>query len=333
MTYSGAVHVIDFGIATTTTRVSRTEVGTVRGKIEYLAPEQLKSVKLDRRTDVFALGIVLFEVVSGRRAYRRESTAQTLHAILSEPVPQPSRARPGTPPALDAICARALAKDPADRFQTAAEMRRELLSFIRKQTVDDAGEHLGKVMQRLFADRIAEKAELLRRVRGGDRVVVLPQAEVDVDVEMPTVPEPQTNLAQTLPSRLDDLSPKTGSLPRTSRLLIAAAALLAIASIGVVSATRLRTPGVQERTTTPPPAVDDAVTTPDLPAARVPSPPPTGAPIDPAAPAPSSQASVGDPAIVDAGGRTANPPRPPVRPPAHPTPRPAGSRGSSPSLW
>ncbi len=335
VSYSGAVHVIDFGIATTTTRRSRTEAGTVRGKIEYLAPEQLRAVKLDRRTDVFALGIVLFELVSGRRAYRRASTAQTFQAILSEPPPQPSKVRPGTPAAVDALCARALAKEPADRFQTAAEMRRELLGFIRKQTVEDPGEHLGKVMQRLFADRIAEKAELLRRVRGGDRVVVLPQAEVDVDVEMPTVAESPTNLAQTMPSRPDPTAPSAGAGRRIAWPSIAAALVLAGAVVGM-GAMRLGSSRVHAEQAPPPPAVEDAVRTPDLPAATVASPPPTGASPDPLASASSSQAAAPDPAqaiSADAGARTSSPRRSPSRAPAQAPPKPAGSRGSSPALW
>jgi eukaryotic-like serine/threonine-protein kinase len=185
VTYAGGVHVIDFGIATAADRVSRTEAGTVRGKFQYLAPEQLQGLPLDRRADVFSLGVVLLELASGRRVYKRENQAATLVAIMSEPAPKLSVLRPGAPAELEEICIKALSKHRRDRFQTAADMRRALLAFARRRSDVDPGESLAKRMHEAFAERIAEKADLLQRVREGSEVAKLPAAEVDQQVEIP----------------------------------------------------------------------------------------------------------------------------------------------------
>jgi serine/threonine-protein kinase len=189
VTYDGSVHVIDFGIAARADRITRTEAGVVRGKHEYLAPEQCRAEPLDRRADIFALGVVLFELTSGRRVYRRSSMAETFRAILSEPVPRLLDVRAEATAELAAICEKALAKEADLRFRSAGEMRRELRAFVRMRTDDDVAERLGLLMKRLFADRLAEKNEMLRRVRGGDSLVEMPVAAVDPEIE-PLVPAP-----------------------------------------------------------------------------------------------------------------------------------------------
>jgi eukaryotic-like serine/threonine-protein kinase len=234
VTYSGGVQVIDFGIATTVNRISRTEACTVRGKFEYLSPEQLNSLPLDRRTDIFALGIVLLELASGRRVYRRESHAQTLMAILHDAVPRLTALRPDASVKLEEICSRALAKHRAERYQTAAEMRRDLIAFIRERTIDDLAERLGKVLHEIFPDRVAEKADMLQRVRQGSDVETLPAAEVDVDVDLPTAAADNTmatELSQAIPV---DVAVTT--TPRRRRLVsvfgIGAVIIIVAASTG-----------------------------------------------------------------------------------------------------
>jgi serine/threonine protein kinase len=187
--YSGAVHVIDFGIATNVDRVGRTEAGTVRGKFEYLAPEHIEGRTVDRRADVFALGVVLFELVTGRRLYKRDNHAATMMAILSEPVPDIASFRQDTPARLGAICSRALVKRREERYATVAEMRRDLLAFLRVHTDQDVPDVLGRLMREMFSDRVAEKSEMLRRVSEGARLDTVPVTEVDAFVELPTVCE------------------------------------------------------------------------------------------------------------------------------------------------
>ena len=148
VSFDGAVKVIDFGVARALGRISETVPGGLKGKLQYMAPEQVTNGEADRRSDVFALGIVLWEALCGRRLYRRESELETLRAIVREAPARPSSIRPVSP-RLDNIVMRALAKDPAERFQSAAEMglALERLAFA---TEDFAPSQLAAHMKALF---------------------------------------------------------------------------------------------------------------------------------------------------------------------------------------
>jgi hypothetical protein len=166
--YSGQLKVIDFGIAKAADRTSRTQTGTVKGKFAYMAPEQIRAEELDRRADVFALGIVLFELLTGRPLFARDNDLLVMQAVCIDPLPALSTLRPDAPPELERIAAKALARDRDARYESAAAFRRDLLAFARTlDTAELPDEELSRCMQRLFADRIADKSEMLRRVRAG----------------------------------------------------------------------------------------------------------------------------------------------------------------------
>ena len=186
--YDGHVKVLDFGVALTDERLARTEAGDVKGKFEYMSPEQANGTPLDRRSDIFAMGIVLYELATGRRLFKRTSHARALEAICKEPIIPPSRLVESFPSALESVIMRALAKRPEDRYPTAAEMRKDLLELAR--ALPAPVESLAAQMQRLFPDRIAEKEELLRLVREGHDLPRLPAGEVDEPIRVPEVPSP-----------------------------------------------------------------------------------------------------------------------------------------------
>jgi serine/threonine-protein kinase len=188
VTYGGAVKVLDFGIAKAAGRITQTEAGQIKGKLEYMAPEQVKSKPIDRRVDVFALGVVLFELLTGRRLFKRESPAGTVRAICDEPIPTPSSVRPELGGTFDAILARALAREPADRYATAADLRRDLRCAMRERAAD---EMLAALMAGLFADRIEAKTEMLRRAQLGSLVTPVPASETEetIDIDIPNVSE------------------------------------------------------------------------------------------------------------------------------------------------
>jgi serine/threonine-protein kinase len=183
--YDGHVKLLDFGVAITDERMARTEVGDVKGKFEYMSPEQARAEPLDRRSDIFAMGIVLYELGTGRRLFKRAMPARTLDAICTEPVIPPSRVTADFPPALEAIVLKALAKDPGERYATAAEMRAALLEVARGMT--QPVEALAERMKRWFPERIAEKEEMLRRLADGDELSQIPAGEVD-DEAIPNAP-------------------------------------------------------------------------------------------------------------------------------------------------
>jgi eukaryotic-like serine/threonine-protein kinase len=121
VSFEGAVKVIDFGVASALGRLTETVPGGLKGKIEYMSPEQASGGEVDRRSDIFALGVVLWEALSGRRLFRRGTELETMRAILDQPIPRPPRAA-SVPPRLERIVMRALERDPEDRFQDAREM-------------------------------------------------------------------------------------------------------------------------------------------------------------------------------------------------------------------
>ncbi|APR85831.1 serine/threonine protein kinase [Minicystis rosea] len=124
---SGYVKIVDFGIAKSKGRLHQTRVGgVVKGKTPYLSPEQLGQLPIDRRSDIFSFGVLLYVLTTGLHPFRGETDAKTIENIaLREPVPLHNIV-PGTPPEFEAVVKKALQKDPKDRYTTAAEMQRAL---------------------------------------------------------------------------------------------------------------------------------------------------------------------------------------------------------------
>ncbi|GMV13168.1 MAG: hypothetical protein AMXMBFR56_13920 [Polyangiaceae bacterium] len=187
VTYSGGVKVLDFGVAKAFVRISpETEAGQLKGKVEYMSPEQARGKPLDRRSDIFALGVVLYELVSRRRLFKRDSVLASLEAITKEPILPPSQVAPDCPVSLERVILKALVKDPAGRYATAAEMRRDLLAVTHETLgAADPEQALAGAMQELFRDRATEKREMLRRVRAGEEHPEVPVAEPDESVDIP----------------------------------------------------------------------------------------------------------------------------------------------------
>jgi phosphate/phosphite/phosphonate ABC transporter binding protein len=133
VTVDGHVKLLDFGIAKATheSAIDHTRTGTLKGKVHYMAPEQCRQEPLDRRADVFALGVVLWELLSGERLFKRDSELEAMQAIVSGDVRDLRRIRKDLPPALIAVVEQALATKRESRFATADLMRRALLEAVR----------------------------------------------------------------------------------------------------------------------------------------------------------------------------------------------------------
>jgi serine/threonine protein kinase len=121
VSFDGAVKVIDFGVASALGRITETIPGGLKGKIEYMSPEQASGDSADRRSDIFALGVVLWEALCGRRLFRRHTELETMRAIFDEPIPRLPKTA-SIPSRLENIVMRALEREPGDRFQDAREM-------------------------------------------------------------------------------------------------------------------------------------------------------------------------------------------------------------------
>lgn len=129
--FDGFVKVIDFGLAKIGERGEKTASGILKGKVAYIAPELLHGDRPTQSADIWSFGVVAWELLTGQRLFRKETDAETLHAIVDQVVESPSKARPGLPSNLDAIVLRALARDPAQRYATMAEFGAALWGFLR----------------------------------------------------------------------------------------------------------------------------------------------------------------------------------------------------------
>jgi serine/threonine protein kinase len=161
LTYEGQVKVVDFGIAKAVGRQHRTRAGLVKGKSSYMSPEQCLGLPLDRRSDVFALGIVLYELCTARRLFKRGSAYQTFEAITKVDVPAPRALNQKIAPEIETIIMKALGKKPEDRFATAGEMQDELEQVMHKIGLRGARHDLQKFVEKTFADEIIEQRKLL----------------------------------------------------------------------------------------------------------------------------------------------------------------------------
>jgi serine/threonine-protein kinase len=163
VTYDGQTKVVDFGIAKNSTRSTETRTGVLRGKVGYMAPEQARCRPLDRRADIFALGIVLWEILAGRTMWERQSEVVVLHRVGTGNLPLLGEVRSDTPPELARICARALALEPQDRYATAAEMRGDLLAYMDGTGLKVSAEDVGRYVGKLFADKREEIRATIER--------------------------------------------------------------------------------------------------------------------------------------------------------------------------
>jgi len=151
VTYDGNVKLLDFGIAKME-RSAHTQAGVLKGKVRYMAPEQASGEPVDRRTDVFAAGIVLWELTVGRKLFDAKNDVEVLVQITTTHPTYPSAIRPDYPAALEAIVMKALERDPAKRYQTAREMQQELEAFARDAKLALSPENLEAYMHETFRD-------------------------------------------------------------------------------------------------------------------------------------------------------------------------------------
>jgi hypothetical protein len=147
------VKVVDFGVAKAENRVEKTRTGAVKGKISYLSPEQCRGVPIDRRSDLFSLGVVLWEMLTTERLYRRGSDFDDMTAIVTEPPLAPSVLRPGLAPEVDALALRLLAKRPEERFQSAAELVEMIEDIAKRHGALLSTTGLGRFMREIFGEK------------------------------------------------------------------------------------------------------------------------------------------------------------------------------------
>ena len=150
--YDGAVKLLDFGIAKATSRSVETQSGIIKGKFAYMAPEQCRGREVDRRSDVFSLGIILYEISTQHRCFRADSDFDTMHRIVTGDVVRPSRLVAGYPQALEAIVMKALAVDANQRYQSAGLLLEAIEAFAVSARMSLSTMGLGRFMRDMFGE-------------------------------------------------------------------------------------------------------------------------------------------------------------------------------------
>ncbi len=152
VTLEGHAKVLDFGIAKLERSLVETEVGTVKGKLRYMAPEQIRGDKLDRRADIYAAGVMLWEALTGERMWKVSAEGEIRQRVLEGNLPMPETVRPDVPAPLARICRRALSRAPDDRYATARQLADELEAAMSELGLAASHREIGATVARLFDD-------------------------------------------------------------------------------------------------------------------------------------------------------------------------------------
>jgi serine/threonine protein kinase len=154
VSYEGAVKLVDFGIARATSNEHKTRTGTLKGKIPYMSPEQCRGQQLDRRSDLFSLGTVLYELTVGRRPFRGENDFQMMEQIVHFDARPPTEIDVEYPTELEAIVLKLLSRDVNARYQNADQLLHDLQEFTQAHRLWASPKAIGKYMRSLFAEKI-----------------------------------------------------------------------------------------------------------------------------------------------------------------------------------
>ncbi|MET0283339.1 MAG: protein kinase [Polyangiales bacterium] len=159
--YSGQVKLIDFGVARAASQSQKTQAGILKGKFGYMSPEMIRGLPIDHRSDVFAMGICLHELLTSTRLFYGETDFATLELVRDANVVPPSAKAPGVPPALDAIVMKALSREADDRYQSAEEMQYALEGFLHDSDAHYGQASVGIAMREAFHTEVQRERERL----------------------------------------------------------------------------------------------------------------------------------------------------------------------------
>ncbi len=199
VSFEGEVKIIDFGIAKAAGKGSKTQAGILKGKFGYMSPEQVRGLPIDRRSDVFACGIVLYELLTGERLFVGESDFSTLEKVRNVEILPPGTYNRKIPDELERIVLKALAKDVDDRYQNAIDLHDELQAFVYTAGEFYSRKDLAAWMKKKFAEEIQEesqKLEAYRRLRPPEaqpatsRPPTLPSGPRRSTLSLPSVAKP-----------------------------------------------------------------------------------------------------------------------------------------------
>ena len=231
VSYDGGVKLIDFGIAKAAARATRTRAGRLKGKIAYMSPEQVQGISIDHRSDIFSLGILLYELLTMRDLFHGKNQIDTMNQVRRAEVDAPSTHNPDVPPEVDEIVLTALAKERGQRYDRASKMREDIQRYLVRSRTVFGTNHLAEWMQSTFAEEVAKEQKLRQQIRtlkpedvteAGPPEDVPPPAEPEVSEEeqprnrSPTPSSPRNRSRSRTPSPPRSRS-RTPSRPRNRR--------------------------------------------------------------------------------------------------------------------
>jgi serine/threonine protein kinase len=165
ISFEGEVKVIDFGIAKAANKVSKTQAGVLKGKFGYMSPEQVRGIDLDNRSDIFAVGIILYELLVGDRLFLGESDFSTLEKVRNVEMVPPTRLNKNLSPHLERIVMKALAKQREDRYRYASEMAEDLQRYLFATNQPFSRTDLQRYMQQHFKEELGKEKDRLERYK------------------------------------------------------------------------------------------------------------------------------------------------------------------------
>src|SRR5260370_10775188 len=239
VTFDGQVKVLDFGIAKAVNSQAQTSTGVLKGKVQYMAPEQMLGAVVDRRADLYAVGVMAWEAATGLRMWKGQTDLHVMNKAANEGVPSPYEVDSTVSPALEAVVMKALARDPDDRYATALEFGAALEAFIAHLGTGASNRDLGKLVRDLSEDARAETRAIVE-------AQLIDAADSDTDqamippnlVRISTRPEESPGLGTSSPLAKN---PVVEARPKRRGLLAAGAGVAIIAAVaGLVSS---RAPG------------------------------------------------------------------------------------------
>ena len=348
----GIARVVDFGVAKATGRLQSTRDGALKGKLAYMAPEQVASDQVDRRTDVYAASIVLWEMLTGQRLFAADNEVQVLNAVVNAVIPPPSHQAPWLPPEIDALVMKGLCRDPAGRFASAGDMAEaaQRIAYATPGQISAWVKQLGGAALDQRAARVVEiesnsSHNALRSQSSGD-LADYAATHVRRQPETPPPPPPSPENARTLPFSTPAIAAAGGAPPaepisalttlhstppepypsqvssvnltsplrqrRRASVLLALLAPVALTAMGVAAFVMMRSGGP------PPPAVGGTTPALTASASAAAPPPPSDQPPAPAEPTATASASASVPSAKAQPSTRPAPPRPGRKPSCNP---------------
>jgi serine/threonine-protein kinase len=213
VSFDGTVKVLDFGIAKAANQIEQTRAGEIKGKLSYMSPEQCMGKQLDNRSDIFSLGVVLYEWLTGFKLFTGDSEVAILKSITEGKIYAPSYFKADIPEGVEAILMKALEKDREKRYQTAWEMQYDLDQFLSQYEFTPSNIHLSNFLKQLFNDELEEEKDRLNHFRQA-AAAAGPEEIIEEAEEIVSVIESISELAE-----MDAAPPRKSGGPEKSLTL------------------------------------------------------------------------------------------------------------------